>query len=204
MAEYESVITKINEETKTITTERVKKGKCCENCLSIEKRINKGQHYVALRLWREKRELHKKLTIRMVDDVIDALQEIVPNEFDDDKIHTKILEHNEKRKRKGKKYYNKYGMEWFIRKFNHKDKIQLLLDAIIDDIKHRMFPRGREAAVEELEKKIEDEDFKPIKIIKLEIEEMAKLNLHLPNKELGKLIREAVLTNAEHFADKEK
>ena len=92
MAGYEIVITHINEETKTITTERVKKGKCCENCLSIEKRINKGQHYVALNLWREKKQLHKKLTIRMVDDVIDALQEIVPKEFDDDKIHTKILE----------------------------------------------------------------------------------------------------------------
>jgi len=47
-----------------------------------------------------------------------------------------------------------------------------------------------------------DEKFEPIKIIKIEIEEMAKLNLHLSNEELGKLIREAVLTNAEHFTGK--
>ena len=48
------------------------------------------------------------------------------------------------------------------------------------------------------------EDFRPTKIIGIDIEMLAKLNLPLPNEELGKLVRKCVLVNMENFTDKQK
>ena len=83
------------------------RGECCENCLSVEKRINRGQHYVALALWRERRKIGRHFddprddvigkTMTMTNEEIKKVLELADELFNDDKIHTKILEENYRR-----------------------------------------------------------------------------------------------------------
>ena len=73
-AGYISVITHINTETKTITTGPIKRGKCDDSCLSDDEQINRGQHYVALNLWRHNKELNRKMFPRGREAAVEELE----------------------------------------------------------------------------------------------------------------------------------
>lgn len=42
-------------------SEPIYRSKCDDHCLSTEKKVNRGQHYIALNLWRHNKDLNRKM-----------------------------------------------------------------------------------------------------------------------------------------------